>query len=58
MEFGKQLFLRSNQSNRVDYTGLIIVDVSCIGAKMYLIIFIPLIRVIGSIKGFSRCRGY
>ena len=35
-----QLFLRSNQSNRVDYTDLRICGQSCNGAKMYLVIFI------------------
>ena len=50
-----QLFLRSNQSNLVDYTILIICGHN--GAKMYLVIFIFLICVTDSMKGFSRC-GY
>ena len=34
------------------------VDISCNGAEMYLVIFVFLICVVDSIKGFSRCRGY
>ena len=34
------------------------VDISCNGAKMYLVIFIFLICVVDSIKAFFRCRGY
>ena len=31
-------------------------NISCNGAKMYMVIFVFLICVVDSIKGFSRCR--
>ena len=33
-------------------------DISCNGVKIYLVVFIFLICVTDSIKGFSLCRGY
>ena len=49
------IILHNNQSNGLDYTCLTIIRN---GAKMYLVIFVFLICVIDSIKGFSQCRGY
>ena len=44
----------------MDNTGLTICGrkLYTYGAKMYLVIFVFLTCVIGSVKGFSRCRGY